>query len=164
MIIVRDMVLADCPAVASIHVRGWQATYRGIMPDSFLDALDITQRTERWQSNMGRNNSMNLVAERDGQIIGFGGGGVNRSLDLVPHLPSELWALYADPNLWGQGAGRAIMTEFATRVKSPYLVWVATQNHAARKFYERMGGQPLSYTKNEEVGGAQVPHVALQFD
>lgn len=163
MIIVRDMELADCPAVASIHVRGWQAAYRGMMPDSFLDSLDISQRTERWQNNLGRNNCMNLVAEQDGQIMAFGGGGVNRSLSIVPHLPNELWALYTDPNLWGQGAGRAIMTEFATRIQTPYLVWVARENHPALKFYARMGGKQLTHTKNEEVGGGQVPHVALEF-
>lgn len=163
MIIVRDMVLEDCAAVASIHVRGWQAAYRGIMPDAFLDSLTIEQRTERWRNNFARNNSMNLVAERAGQVLSFGGGGVNRTLEKIPHLQHELWALYADPNHWGEGAGAAILNEFARRVQAPYLVWVATENHPARKFYTRMGGRLLSHTKDEEVGGALVPHVAMEF-
>jgi L-amino acid N-acyltransferase YncA len=163
MIIVRDMVLEDCAAVASIHVRGWQATYRGIMPDSFLDSLTIEQRTERWKNNFARNNSMNLVAEKTGRVMGFGGGGANRSLDVAPHLAHELWALYADPDCWGQGVGAAMLSEFSRRIQAPYLVWVATENLVGRKFYTRMGGQLLSLTKNEEVGGTQVPHVAFEF-
>jgi len=163
MIIVRDMVLGDSASVASIHVRGWQAAYRGIMPDAFLDSMDSTQRTERWRSTVIRNNSMNLVAERDGQVFGFGGGGVNRTLEKIPHLQHELWALYSDPDHWGQGAGAAIMNEFARRIQASYLVWVATENHPARKFYTRMGGRLLSHTKDEEVGGVLVPHVALEF-
>lgn len=163
MILVRDMGLDDSAAVASIQVRGWQAAYRGIMPDAFLDSMDITQRTERWRNTVLRNNSLNLVAERAGQVLGFGGGGANRTLEKIPHLQQELFALYADPDHWGAGIGGAILKEFARRVKAPYLVWVASENHPALRFYARMGGRLLSHTKDEEVGGAFVPHVALEF-
>jgi GNAT superfamily N-acetyltransferase len=161
--LVREMVLADCSAVASIHVRGWQATYRGIMPDEFLNALSIEQRTERWQGNLARSNSLNLVAEEAGKILAFGGGAQNRTPDLVKDAPFELWALYADPDHWKQGAGFQLFSDFARRIGGAFVIWVARDNHIGRRFYERVGCRLQTATKDEEVGGVQVPHVAYVY-
>lgn len=163
--IVRKMTLQDCEVVASIHVRGWQAAYRGIMDQAFLDALDISQRAERWRSYFNTGISrMNLVVEKDGKILAFGGGGANRTPDLVPEATGELWALYTDPDCWGHGCGTALLKEFRRCLGTSYCVWAARDNLVGIKFYEKNGGKLLSVTKNEEVGGASVPHVAFLFD
>jgi hypothetical protein len=38
---VRPATPDDADAIASVHVRSWQAAYRGIVPDAMLDALSI---------------------------------------------------------------------------------------------------------------------------
>lgn len=40
---VREMTLGDCDRVSEIRVRGWQSAYRGLMPQSYLDALSVTR-------------------------------------------------------------------------------------------------------------------------
>jgi len=36
MQIVRDARAEDAAAIAEVHVRAWQAAYRGLMPEDFL--------------------------------------------------------------------------------------------------------------------------------
>ena len=45
--LIRPMTLADCERVGTIHTIGWQAGYRGILPDAFLDGLSVQDRIER---------------------------------------------------------------------------------------------------------------------
>lgn len=165
MLRVRDIRLADCDAVASIHVRGWQAAYRGIMDQYFLDTLDVNQRAERWRSNLSSGNCpINLLVENGHGIVAFGGGGQNRTPDLIPETTGELWALYTDPDYWGQGSGGVLIEEFRRRLGTSYCVWVARENRVGRRFYEKQGGKILPAIKDETVGGAVVPHIAYLFE
>ncbi|MGH9204942.1 MAG: GNAT family N-acetyltransferase, partial [Acidimicrobiales bacterium] len=45
---VRTAQAGDKQAVAGVHVRSWQAAYRGLMPDAYLDGLDPDDRAARY--------------------------------------------------------------------------------------------------------------------
>jgi hypothetical protein len=45
---VRRARVGDERAIADVHVRTWQAAYRGQVPDAFLDGLSIERRTQAW--------------------------------------------------------------------------------------------------------------------
>jgi ribosomal protein S18 acetylase RimI-like enzyme len=55
---IRAMTEADVDAVAAIRVTGWQTAYRGIVPQSFLDAMDAAedaaQRRQFFARSAGR--------------------------------------------------------------------------------------------------------------
>ena len=53
MMQIRRPTVDDAPDIASIHVSAWQAAYRGIVPDAFLDALSVDQREARWSDWFG---------------------------------------------------------------------------------------------------------------
>jgi len=36
----------DALEVARVHIGTWQAAYRGLVPDEYLDSLKIEERTE----------------------------------------------------------------------------------------------------------------------
>lgn len=36
----------DAPGIAKVHVDSWRTTYKGIIPQSFLDELSYEQRTK----------------------------------------------------------------------------------------------------------------------
>ena len=48
MIEVGKACLADGKRIADIQVAGWQAGYRGILPDSYLDRLNPEARVPVW--------------------------------------------------------------------------------------------------------------------
>lgn len=164
MLTVRQMVVEDASEVAKIHVRAWQKTYVGIMPQSLLDSLDVAERADRWRKNLSEfNNVIHLVCEKNGKIIGFGGGAHNRTLNLVPSANHELWAIYADPDHWGEGSGFAILKDFHSRVKAPFCVWVASENKIGHQFYQRAGGKLLEITKVEKISETNIPHQVYFF-
>jgi hypothetical protein len=41
---IRRASQSDARAIAEVHVASWRETYRGIVPDAFLDALSVAER------------------------------------------------------------------------------------------------------------------------
>ncbi len=104
----REMTEADIDAVPAVRVRGRQAAYRGLMPQAYLDAMSVAADAERRRSWFGRRSPevSDLVAERDGDVVGWACVGPARDPDIAPgaeELPAppptagELLALYVAP-------------------------------------------------------------------
>lgn len=145
--IVRRATIDDAADIAWCNMRGWQVGYRGIMPDDFLDSLDHSQRTENWRKNLSDDgdSKYTLVAQLNGKAVGFATIGPSR--DGMNGYDSELWAIYVDPDHWGQGIGRALFDRVTRDLKSRGIestyVWCLRDNHKGRKFYEAIGGMYL---------------------
>ncbi|MEU6929538.1 hypothetical protein AB0A05_10295 [Streptomyces sp. NPDC046374] len=43
---IREAAPSDAAAVAAVHIRSWRAAYRGLVPDAYLDSLDVGERTD----------------------------------------------------------------------------------------------------------------------
>jgi len=48
----RAAVPADARAIAEIHVASWRSAYRGLLPDSLLDAMSVDELEQRWRSRL----------------------------------------------------------------------------------------------------------------
>ncbi|MFF0288197.1 GNAT family N-acetyltransferase [Streptomyces sp. NPDC005262] len=161
---VREMTVDDCEAVATVRVRGWQAAYTGLIPQAYLDAMDIAEDAQRRRGFFGeRNTVVNVVAERPGQgVIGWACYGPYRA-DGRRLARAELYAIYVLPEQRGTGVGRALMTEILARSAAdgfPDLsLWVLEENAPARRFYERAGFAPDGAEEPFQVGGVLVPEV-----
>ncbi|MEU6243838.1 GNAT family N-acetyltransferase [Streptomyces sp. NPDC047024] len=154
---IRPMLLTDCHRVSEIRVHGWQRAYRDIVSDAYLDKLSVEEDAELRRARFGRGEGVNLVAERDGEVLGWAAYGPGREGE-VPDGNGELYALYVDPEHLGGGIGRALLTEVADRCAAypRVYLWVLTGNTRARRFYERAGFRPDGTEQSFEAGGAQV--------
>ena len=161
---VREMTLDDCARVAEIRVRGWQSAYKGLIPQSYLDELSVSEDATRRRRNLeqGDGTVVNLVAERDGTVVGWACHGPHRDSE-VRTGEVELYAIYVHPDLVGQGVGRALLRESASRCAAAgherMLLWVLKENTPARCFYERAGFRPDGAEELFEAGGVAVPEV-----
>ena len=161
---VREMTLADCDRVAEIRVRGWQSAYRGLMPQPYLDALSVTEDAERRRERFRQSDGsvVNLVAEQDGELLGWAAHGPYRE-DEVRTADAELYALYVDPGRYGAGIGHALLRESVRRCTAAghdrMYLWVLKGNTHARAFYERAGFRPDGTEEPFEVDGVPVPEV-----
>ena len=70
----------DSEAIGRVHIAAWQAAYRGLMPDEFLDGLDGTARGERWHSALSAGPGEGRYREGDLE----GGGGEERPAEATP--------------------------------------------------------------------------------
>ncbi|MGI8723730.1 MAG: hypothetical protein ACR2JG_16090, partial [Geodermatophilaceae bacterium] len=104
---VRGAELTDAAALGRVHVRAWQATYRGMMPDAFLDGLDPHERGDMWARALGtaRPGSSRLVVctEPGDDPVGFAIVGPVRDSEASGSGLGELYAINLDPDAWGLG-------------------------------------------------------------
>ena len=158
---VRHATVEDAPALGRVHVRAWQAAYRGQMPDDYLDGLRAAERAAGWGRGLQRDRARDpvLVAERDGRVVGFAVVGAAED----PRGAGELFAINVDPDHWGAGAGRALLaTAHAELARLGYgeaVLWVLPGNHRARRFYEAAGWVADGVERSAEVQGVVVPEV-----
>ncbi|MFJ5260419.1 GNAT family N-acetyltransferase [Streptomyces sp. NPDC088387] len=158
------MRLADCDRVAEIRIGGWQSAYRGLMPQSHLDALSVTDDAERQRTRFTRGDGsvVNLVAESGGEVTGWACHGPYREGELRT-ADAELYAIYVDPARYGRGVGQALLRESVRRCTEAghprMLLWVLKENTRARRFYERHGFRPDGAQEPYEVAGVRVPEV-----
>ncbi|MEV5378615.1 GNAT family N-acetyltransferase [Streptomyces nondiastaticus] len=155
MVHVREMDGADIEAVSTIRVRGWQAAYAGIVPQTYLDAMtvegDAGQRRQLF--SQPRRKSRDLLALGDRGPVGWICFGPYRSEMSGLGRVGEVYALYVSPGLIGQGIGRRLLGEAHARMKSQGFessaLWVLCDNQRARRFYERAGYQADGATQDD---------------
>jgi hypothetical protein len=76
----------DAEAIARVRVETWRAAYAGIMPADFLASISVETDTPRWRQRIEegpQSGSFVLVAEVDGEVVGFASSGPERG----SHLP-----------------------------------------------------------------------------
>ena len=61
---------ADIAGLARVHVQSWRETYAGIVPQAFLDGLNLESREGQWRRTLEVGNAV-FVAEDQDQIVGF---------------------------------------------------------------------------------------------
>lgn len=151
---------SDAAAVADIRIRSWQAAYRGILPDMFLDAMDAVAHEQalRWE--------LSRRPLREAWLLSVGGrpvGYVTLGARGVFRRQGEVFELYLVPEAWGQGAGWQLFTFASERLAAlrcrQAVVRVLERNERARRFYERCGWEFLGVGAGFEVLGALFPTV-----
>jgi ribosomal protein S18 acetylase RimI-like enzyme len=163
------MTLADCDRVSEVRIRGWQTAYRGLMPQSYLDALSADADNERRRARFeqGDGSVVNLVAEEAGEVVGWAAHGPYRAGEHRT-ADAELYALYVDSAHTGTGIGRALLTEAVRRTAADghrrMYLWVLKENTRARAFYERAGFHADGTEEPFEVEGVAVPEVRYVRD
>ena len=87
---VRLATVADAEAIAGVHVRSWQAAYRGIVPDAILDGLSVERRVAWWRSTMSEPGEARVwVNGPAGTVVGFAATGPARDDDLPRGSPAD---------------------------------------------------------------------------
>ncbi|NDI46664.1 GNAT family N-acetyltransferase [Goekera deserti] len=162
--LIRPALVEDAAGIAGVHVAGWRAGYRGLLPDALLAGLDVDRYRAGWTRLLSAPDprSTTLVAERDG-VVGFVQTTPARDDDADPATTAELTTLYVHPDAWGTGAGRAlttaVLTAAATQGFTDVTLWVLHDNGRARRFYETGGWVPDGRTKHDTQGGAVLSEV-----
>lgn len=140
----------DAAAIAAVHVRSWQAGYRGMLPDEVLDSLSVEERERAWEEALGTG-AVTLVDDYDGTVVGF-------ATLVVPARDAprtaEIGALYVEPDRWRSGVGRGLLDAVRREVEPEWdalVVWVMAANAPGLAFYERLGFARDGAEKQEPV-------------
>jgi GNAT superfamily N-acetyltransferase len=152
----RDASPEDALAIARVHVRSWQAAYRGLIDDGFLDALRAEDRALTYR--LGATDPAaprTVVAEEGGEIWGFATTGPCRDEDAGE--AGEILALYVDPPRWRTGTGSLLLAAATSRMRADgfavAVLWVLRGNQGAERFYAAAGWHRDGCEREEQPYG-----------
>lgn len=143
-IVVRLATPSDAKQIATIHVETWQNTYRGFIPNSYLNSLSIPNRTKKWLAMLNDKNDISVyfVGEINNRVMGWLSLCKCRDRD-ASSTWGELGGIYIHPLAQRKGLGTALMQEGLKQLKKlgyeKATLWVLTPNIKARGFYESKG-------------------------
>ncbi len=148
---VRPARRADADDLARIYVDSWRLTYKGLIPQDYLDNLSYRAFANHWRKTIERG-AIIFKAEVGGEVSGVASAGKCRWVDLAS---GEIRILYVSRLCHGSGLGRALFDachfELARRGLGPLLVRVLEGNDASG-FYEHLGGT-FAGTKDIRIAG-----------
>jgi ribosomal protein S18 acetylase RimI-like enzyme len=145
-VIYRTATSADAVALAELGTHTFTDTFGHLYQPSDLEIFLQNHSPENWDKELNDPAFEVRVAELDGALVGYVKLG-------PPHLPfeprgeaAELRQLYVVEEVKGQGVAHELIRwviERARDQRADYLyLSVFTDNHRARRFYERYGFEP----------------------
>ncbi|MEY2470586.1 MAG: hypothetical protein QOF21_3284 [Actinomycetota bacterium] len=151
---VRRATVGDAQAVGTAHAASWRATYADLGSD-FLASIDDEERIALWTRVIAEDGESGpvYVATVDRTVVAFVNPRSSRDDD-TSDTTGEVVALYAVPEAWGSGAGRALMAAAVDELRAlgftDAILWVLENNTRARRFYE-LAGWALDGAEKDEV-------------
>ena len=141
--VIRRPTRSDTVPFSTLHAQIWAETYRGLMEDRVLDALEPSSFAATWMAvgsgydegtipDDGRGLWVATLAEEPVAFIFFGTG-----RDEDRPTERQLYALNVHPDHHGRGIAQRLLDE-GFPPGAAYL-WVARGNARAIRFYERNG-------------------------
>ena len=183
---IRPAAPNDAQEVARIRVLGWRFAYQGLVPQGYLDSLNVAEDTERmhgYLSQLPQNLPPNksapglnsgdsgkrsfMLATRGDAVLGFchfsaAPNNADRLERATPggEMVGSLHSLYIDPGALGQGIGHTLMSQalstFTAWGCKRAHLWVLEGNSRAISFYERQGWQLTGDTKVDRSFGPEL--------
>lgn len=163
---IRDALPKDAKRIAQVHVSGWQHAYLKLMPAEYLASLSATlpQREAYWIRAIEGKETDVLVAEVEGEVIGWLSLGPCRDEYMPEAASGEVMAIYILAEYWSKGIGTQLwQAGFKRLLDQGYrriTLWVLSDNERAIRFYKRLGGKEDSSSRRAlERGGVTLDEV-----
>lgn len=146
----------DFEAIANVYVRSWQAAYKGIASQDYLDALTA----DRWKDVLSGSALESFVLLDGANYVGT--CAISPARDEAMAGWGEIVSIYLLPEYFGKGCGKKLLCAAQEELHrggySSIYLWVLAQNERARSFYERNGFAPRDAVR-VEVGGKELEEV-----
>lgn len=150
------MELSDAEDVARLYVKSWQAGYKGLLPQYYLDLLS----PERWK-DMFAGLPGSFVLTEGGVIAGH--SCARPAADEKMPGWGEVHTLYVLPEYWGRGCGTALLDNSVRWLDScgfdRVYLWALDTNTRARRLYEKYGFTATSDKLRCQVGNVEVTDI-----
>ena len=163
-LLIRKAEIGDVAGIAIVHVDSWKSTYKGIVPDDFLESLSYETREKMWMAGV-KENHIYIVEDENGKVMGFATGGKERTGKHEAYV-GELYAIYLLEGQQGKGVGRMLFQSVVDDLKEKkldsMLIWALEENPACR-FYEALGGKKIDTTEIE-IAGKRLSEVAYGWN
>lgn len=155
-------------AVAGVHVRSWQAAYRNILPEDYLNQLRPEDRAAKYdfatRDPLKPHTIVAVEQQTSAAVCGFATTMPVTDSDMPGY--GELCALYVDPQHWGHGLGVVLVSAARTQMFEhgfrKAILWVLTGNVRAERFYQNDGWAADGVRRKATVWGIEVDEIRYE--
>ena len=140
--IIRKRERKDCKDIAHVVTVAWNETYKGIVPDKFLDNLYLNEEKRAINSfnNFDEMNNHQFVLEIDNKIVGFVNVGITD--DVSYKNCGEIYALYIVNGYKGYGYGKKLIDVGINELKKigcDKMLIGCLRGNPSNEFYKHIG-------------------------
>lgn len=162
--IIRKKERKDCVDVAHVVTVAWNETYKGIVPDDFLEGLYLNeeQRTINSYNKFDENDNHQYVLEVDGKVIGFVNVGSTDEKEY--DNCGELHAIYIINGYKGNGFGKKLINigiEELKKMGYNKMIIGCLEGNPSNEFYKHIGGK---FIKKRVFEKLNLPENVYYFD
>lgn len=161
---IRKKERKDCADVAHVVTVAWNETYRGIVPDEFLDNLYTNEddRAKNAYNNFNEKENHQYVLEVDDKVVGFVNVGSSDETDY--ENCGEIHAVYIINGYKGHGYGKKLIDAGIQELKTmnfDKMVIGCLNGNPSNEFYKHLGGK---FIKTRNFEKLQLPENVYYFE
>ena len=164
--IIREANRKDLFSIAKVQVDSNRSTYKGIIPEEYLNSLSYESKEKYWDERLFSENSkefMYVAEASDAGIVGFASASLVRTHDLFER---ELYKIYILKEFQRKGIGKllikAVIRKFAEDNVKSVILWTLKDN-PSRLFYEHLGGK-IAGKRTIQRGGKDLLQIAYGWE
>ena len=162
--IIRKEERKDCADVAHVVTVAWNETYKGIVPDDFLEGLYLNeeQRAINSYNKFDENDNHQYVLEVDGKVIGFINVGSTDEKEYDDC--GEVHAIYIINGYKGNGYGKKLINigiEELKKMGYNKMIIGCLVGNPSNEFYKHIGGK---FIKKRVFEKLNLPENVYYFD
>lgn len=138
---IRKIEIFDLASIQKITTVSWNETYRGIVPNEFLDELFINEedRINKLTNKYEEIKDNYLVLDIESNVVGFVKYGKSNEYENY----GEIYALYILKEYQGYGYGKLLVNEAIKNIKDMgynKMIISCLEGNKANDFYKHIGG------------------------
>jgi ribosomal protein S18 acetylase RimI-like enzyme len=146
----RTATADDVEAIRRVAERSWEANYP-VTRDTAQEAVNDWYAPERLEEELVDGRTVLLVAERDGDVVGFAHATWNEE-----ESEGYILRLYVHPDHRNEGVGRDLLERAQAELSDHDIdrvnAMVLAENDPGKAFYERFGFEQIDESETV-VGG-----------
>ena len=151
----------DRTAISRIYEESWKHTYKGIVPQDYLDAIPVGL----WAKCFDDPGVYTLIFIENGRIVGTSSFSKSRSAQYPDS--GEVISIYFLPEYIGRGYGSKLMGSVLDELKKrgfkEAFLWTLEDNDHAKHFYESNGFSCTEDFQDITIGGKKLREVRYTY-
>lgn len=147
-VIKRTYRATDFNAVKDVYYQTWKISYRGLVPQDYLNDLD---RNNSWHPESAIGNSL-IAVSTNNQIVGVCCYGPSRNQNF-PDC-AEIYSIYVLPQWQHIGVGKNLLSKSLRKLQRNYqhiYASILENNFGAQEFYRSFGFQKTDHLVKKQT-------------
>lgn len=138
---IREANINDIEKISNLYINNWKKTYIGLLPDKFLNDLNVDNEMKKWMEYLLKEKHKIFVAYENEDFLGFSACKEDEELKNCWYLDS----LHVSEFSRGKGIGTKLITKVGNYAYingyEHMSICIVKGNNIAKRLYEKMGAK-----------------------